>query len=61
MHLISDQEFEARGLTAPGWPMEEKTEDSGEKTKNVGGDAPVAQGPRAEETKLQRSPPRIQK
>ena len=26
VHLISNQEFEARGLTAPGWPMEDEAE-----------------------------------
>ncbi|KAL8784010.1 MAG: hypothetical protein Q9195_009220 [Heterodermia aff. obscurata] len=51
VHLISDQEFDAKGLTAPGWPIEEKTEDSQEQdTKIVEDNASVvAQRPRAEE------------
>lgn len=39
VHLVSDQEFDAGGLTAPGWPIEEKSEDSRGKAKEVEDDA----------------------
>ena len=52
VHIVSDQEFEAKGLTAPGWPIEKQTEDTQEKTKEVEDDAPVAKSPGAEKAKL---------
>lgn len=69
VHLVSDQEFNARGLTAPGWPMEEKTEASQEMTKEVEDDAAMVQKyaaekakrHEAEKSKLQPSLPRNRK
>ena len=58
VHLVSDQEFKARGLTAPGWPIEENPEDSREGIKEFEDDAPVAQRLGAEGAKLQHSSPR---
>ena len=53
VHLVSDEEFDARGLTAPGWPIEEESEESEEKktekvkyvAKRPGADGPKIRFP----------------
>ena len=52
VHIVSDEEFEAKGLAAPGWPIEKQTEDNQENAKEVEDEAPVAKSPGEEKVKL---------
>ena len=56
VRIVSDEEFEAKGLTAPGWPIEDKTDESQGEIESAQDVETAVEGPDAEEAKVKYRP-----
>ena len=56
VRIVSDEEFEAKGLTAPGWPIEDKTGITQPETESPQDDGTAVEGRDAEEAKVRYRP-----